>query len=95
MVTVLVIFTRQGDTFEEVSTFIQGRVPTLSADGKTVAFGDQVMKVEVLVPEELLSMSNRDKLIYTPLLLVILVLVLQIQQQNLMLTDQLQSKIMQ
>jgi hypothetical protein len=34
------IFTRQGDTFEEVSTFIRGKVPTLSADGKTVAFGD-------------------------------------------------------
>jgi hypothetical protein len=34
------IFTRQGDTFEEVSTFIWGKVPTLSADGKIVAFGD-------------------------------------------------------
>ena len=34
------IFTRQGDTFEEVSTFIRGRMPALSADGKTVAFGD-------------------------------------------------------
>ena len=40
MMTVLVISLQDRDTFEEVSTFIRGRVPTLSADGKTVAFGD-------------------------------------------------------